>query len=358
MQQFYWHIELASKCFLKCPRCIRQDPTLKDKWTDDELSLSFIKKTFTPDYIRNNMKRILFCGVNGDPIYCKDFLKILKYFKEIKPDITLSIVTNGSYKNKEWWYELSQILDIYDIITFSIDGWDDESNNIYRVNSNFKSILNGIEIITKHSNVHIAWSTILFKFNQDKINQIEEVAKENNIQYFQLSFSALFGSKNKKFINEEGYDPLEPGEKYISGLKFLYKKYLKQINNNKSHNEYIESLAQDYKNIILKNYEKEKTNYITPLCKIGNKGLYIDSSGILYPCSWIANPYIDNEDSLFVKHKNEFDLNKNNIEEILSNKFWKKIENSWEDKKNNFKTCEQHCLTEYTNNNIIPERIE
>jgi MoaA/NifB/PqqE/SkfB family radical SAM enzyme len=328
MQQFFWHIELSSNCFLKCPRCIRADKLLHDKWVKTELTLPFIKKIFTSEYIKDNVKRILFCGNNGDPIYCKDFLKILKYFKEVKPDITLSIVTNGSYKSEEWWFELSQVLNIYDIITFSIDGWDNDSNNLYRINSDYDSIIKGINIIANNSSVHIAWSTILFKFNQDKIKQIEEVAKTNNVHYFQISFSNLFKDKD---------DPLKPNKEFISNTSY-YQKTVKQINNNKYRTERIKRLSDEYKKFILEDELKP--------CKQGEKGLYINSQGILFPCSWIAHPFKKRnnllwEDSFFIKHKEDLNLNKFSIDKIIKSKTWKTIENTY------FFICKEKCLKEY-----------
>lgn len=334
MQQFSWDLELSSKCFLKCPRCIRQDDNLKDKWKDKDLSLEFIKKTFTPKYIKDNIQRILFCGNNGDPIYCKDFLNIIRYFKEIKPGITLSIVTNGSYRNKKWWFELSQILNVYDIITFSIDGWDNKSNNIYRVNSNYSSILKGVKIITTYSKAHVAWSTIVFKFNQNKIKQIENMATLLKAHYFQLSFSTLFGNEN---------DYLKPDKKFISDLSYVYRKQVKQINPHPYRTDEVQKVADDYQELI------HIDNKTTPLCKTGSKGLHVNSEGYLFPCCWIAHSFdirenLKWEDSFFIKNKECFDLNKYSINEILKSKHWKMFEKSWI--KNHFIICKQKCFKE------------
>jgi indole-3-glycerol phosphate synthase len=63
-------------------------------------------------------------------------------------------------------------------VTFSIDGWDNESNNKYRVNSEFDSIINGIKVLRTNSPCYIKWSTIYFKFNQLQIDKIIQLAKE------------------------------------------------------------------------------------------------------------------------------------------------------------------------------------
>ena len=128
-QIFHWHLELSSKCALRCPRCPRTERPNQYKVT--EMSLDFVKKTFPLERL-SYVKKILMSGGQGDPIYCNDFIKIIKYFKESKSNLQLCITTNGSYKKKSWWKNVAQILNKNDIIIFSVDGWDQKSNEQYR----------------------------------------------------------------------------------------------------------------------------------------------------------------------------------------------------------------------------------
>ena len=59
-------------------------------------------------------------------------------------NVQFVIVTNGSYKTKAWWQELDTILNEKDHIHFSLDGWDQRSNNIYRVNCHWDSIMKSV----------------------------------------------------------------------------------------------------------------------------------------------------------------------------------------------------------------------
>ena len=79
------------------------------------------------------IRKITFCGNDGDPIYCKDFVEICAWLKETNPRLQLVVVTNGSYKNENWWQQLAGVLNQHDEVNWSLDGWDQHSNEQYRV---------------------------------------------------------------------------------------------------------------------------------------------------------------------------------------------------------------------------------
>ena len=145
---WHFHIEISSKCTLRCPRCARQE--VPDSLVNTELDLEFFKRNFTPEFIKANVEKITFCGDDGDPIYAHDLIAVIQYIKSIKP-VEIVIITNGSHKKVSWWKELGQALTGVDSIHFSIDGFNNESNNLYRVNSNYNSIIDGIETVRKYS---------------------------------------------------------------------------------------------------------------------------------------------------------------------------------------------------------------
>lgn len=347
---FFWHFEVSSKCSLACPRCPRTEKMGQYKIT--ELDLNFFKKTFSEDFIKKEMDQILFCGGQGDPIYCKEFLEIVSYFKTIKPEITIEITTNGSYKTEKWWESLRDILNEHDAIVFSVDGWDNESNNKYRVNNNFESILTGMKVMSTGRAV-TRWSTILFKFNQDKIEHIEHMAKSIGINYFDLTFSMLFGSNNDWWIDPElGYDPLEPDEHYVSQYG-RHKRYFKELNfKEKKVTDTLKERRKHYHNLWL---EKSKDMKVLPLCMTNNRGKYIDAEGILYPCSWVSHPFGERtskfrdktvywNDSLWVKHKDKFNLNLRSLEDILNDEsIWNPLIEGWTSEEKCFVECEQKC---------------
>ena len=108
----------------------------KVPWFNKELDLAFFKKTLTPDLLKSTVKRITMCGDIGDPIYASEYLDIVDYIKTQNDKIHVYTITNGSYKKESWWKDFAKISNEYDTINFSIDGYDNESNNLYRINSN------------------------------------------------------------------------------------------------------------------------------------------------------------------------------------------------------------------------------
>ena len=86
---WHWHIEISSKCTLKCPRCARQE--VPDGLVNTELDLEFFQRNFTPEFVIKNVEKITFCGDDGDPIYAHDLIEVIKYLKSIK-DIEIVIM--------------------------------------------------------------------------------------------------------------------------------------------------------------------------------------------------------------------------------------------------------------------------
>lgn len=373
---YYWHLELSSKCALKCPRCPRTEQ--KGKYKVTELSFDFIKTLFD-DELLDNTEKILLCGGQGDSIYCKDFLSIINYLKTKKPDIKLSIVTNGSYKSTNFWTEVAKILNDKDAIVFSVDGFDNESNNQYRVNSDFDSIVNGVKTISEvNPTLNIIWSTIIFSFNENHLDKIEKVATESGATDLQIVKSNLFGSNIDTYIDPNlKYDPLEPISKNTKMQEFWYsdrdlivplKNRDKRIKGNLQKN-YTETKNLTHKNkfteivqnLYYENKETFKQTDIIPSCLINERGLYVDAEGILYPCSWISHPFgsrknknkkITWDESLFVKYKKYFDLNKFSYKEILSGPYYKKLHESFKSKDKLFVECSKKCNSQSTINRI------
>lgn len=304
---WHFHIEISSKCTLRCPRCPRQE--VPAGLVNTELSLEFFKRNFTPEFIQKNLEKITFCGDDGDPIYAHDLIEVIEYIKSVKP-VEFVIVTNGSYKSPEWWRRLGSVLDKKDTVHFSIDGYDNASNNIYRVNSNYDSIIQGMKTLRQSSDCLIVWAAIAFKFNENQLYTMRVHAQSAGADIFQLTLSTKFGSVYENYGVD---DPLEPSKKYISSTHRFERNFYNLTDRAKpAHIHKINLELWD--NI-------DKDTDIIPLCELGNKGLYINSQGLLYPCCWVANRYNHNSEWHEIA-KNNFDLNKHSLTSILTNEFW------------------------------------
>lgn len=303
---WHWHIEVSSKCTLKCPRCARQE--VPNTLINTELDLEFFKRNFTKDFVISNVEKITFCGDDGDPIYAHDLIPIIQYLKEIKP-IEIVIITNGSYKKESWWIELGQTLSRNDSVHFSIDGYDNNSNNIYRINSDYDSIINGIKSLRSASQCKIVWAAIAFKFNEDQLEYMQSFAKSLGVDVFQLTKSTKFGSVYPSYGTA---DPLQPSVKFISSSHRFEREVV-------ALTERGEWQDVSITNLMLYNQNKNKKDII-PLCFIGNKGLYIDAQGRLFPCCWVANRY--NHNSSWQELSKNFNLHEKTIQQVLSDSFW------------------------------------
>ena len=173
-QLYHWHIEPSSKCSLRCPRCPRQEyPDIS--WMQKEISLKEFQRVFSPE-ILSQTQRFTMCGDVGDPIYAKDYIDIIEYIKNYNPEIQIFTITNGSYKTVKWWKKFASVSNKHDTINFSVDGYDQSSNDLYRVNSNWQSIMQGMKICATESEMFVNWATIVFKFNENYLLQIKNLS--------------------------------------------------------------------------------------------------------------------------------------------------------------------------------------
>ena len=308
----HWHIEISGKCPIKCPRCTRQE---LPGFVNSELSLDWFIENFTP--IVSHVKKVTFCGDDGDPIYAKDLIQVIAWLKKQNKDIQIVVITNGSYKTSKWWKELDSYLDIGDHIHFSIDGWDQESNNLYRVNCDWKSIMQGANEV---KNAIKTWAAIAFKFNETKLSDMKIMAKELNFDYFQLTYSSKFG------VNYQAYpkdDPLQPSSKFVSTDRF--KRTIEHISERQWNDKLVtESYSEKF--------DKMQDTEIKPLCWIGNKGLYVNSVGKFFPCCWTGLRY-SHTANLFPY----IDYSKTFID-VVDDTSWTALFNSFSDN-----TCPSEC---------------
>ena len=307
---WHFHIEISSKCTLRCPRCARQE--VPNGLVNTELGLEFFKRNFTPEFIVNNVEKISFCGDDGDPIYAHDLIPVIRYIKSIKP-VEFVIITNGSHKKTEWWSELGSVLDSNDTVHFSIDGYNNESNNLYRVNSDFDSIIAGIKALRGSSECRLVWAAIAFKFNENCINLMRSLARALDMDAFQLTKSTKFGKIYPSYGSD---DPLQPSDKYVSSSHRFERDITKLT---------ARGTNDTVKAINVKLYKKSKPQgdvipNVIPLCEIGNKGLYIDAQGRLFPCCWVANRYSHNAE--WQQRAEQFNLNTRTLTDAVNDTYW------------------------------------
>jgi MoaA/NifB/PqqE/SkfB family radical SAM enzyme len=313
------HVELSSKCVLKCPRCPRTELEL-DRLTQ-EITLDEFKSGFPADVLAK-IENFIFCGDIGDPIYATEFLEIVEYIKQ-NSSVRLRIVTNGSYKKAEWWAQLGQLLDYNDQVTFSIDGWNNSSNNLYRVNSDFDSIVLGIKTLRATSKCSIQWSAIYFAFNQDKIDTMQQMATDLGCNRFRTVKSSKFDGR----YSVSGIDVLKPVSSLVADTA-VYITDIKMLT------------ADKYVPIV-----PAAPTVLHPWAKCLNfeKDLFVGVDGVLAPCPWFNNGYQSNDfletnkEKLSIKNRSFFDI-------LNDTELWTKLLNRFDT--NLLEICKLKCKNE------------
>jgi len=306
----HWHIEVSSICTLKCPRCTRAE--IPETLLNRQLTLNFFRNQIGEEQIKK-IRKISFCGDDGDPIYAKQFLDIVEWIKKINPTIQLLIITNGSYKNAEWWHKLANTLNEHDEIHWSLDGWDQESNSKYRVNCDWSSIMLGLITFTSYNKkTYTVIASIAFRFNEDSLDSIKAIA-EKHADCWQLTKSTKFGCTYPDAYGTD--DLLQPSNPNLiaEGHRFQREQYILSDKIRPGN---------DLKKLFMQRAEKLKTSNTYPaLCYIGNKGVFLKATGEFYPCCWTALRYPHNEKWNKLA-ETRFNLYNNTLEQILADEWW------------------------------------
>ena len=235
------HVELTNRCTLACPACPRTTwkEITKRPIEKKDLSIDLFEKFLDCDEGKQ-IQTLLLCGDYGDCIYYPELLNFIKRFRDKKFDLR----TNGSRKPIEFWIELAELLTEEDKIVFAIDGLED-TNHLYRKNSDWKSIMSAVDIMTK-SKAQVEWQTIIFSFNQFLLNDIKNFAEAKGAKFFAV--------KTHRF----GDDNLIPGSSFVE-------------NNYTWQDSFVENDPID----------------LDPQCDLAK---IVTCDGYYLPCDWIRNP--------------------------------------------------------------------
>lgn len=235
------HLEPTSRCNAACPQCARflsDGVTLDPNLVQKDLTLATIKEKLPESFVKQ-LDKMFMCGIYGDPAAAKDTIEIFRWFREINPNITLGMNTNGSLKTKKFWEELGEILNREtDYCVFSLDGLED-TNHIYRRNTVWPKIIENVtSFISTGGRAH--WDMLIFKHNQHQVTQAQELAKE-------LGFVIFRSKVSKRFLTKpiEGLDPPDIAVEHIQS-------------------DQIDCYA------------------------LNESSIYMDYQGLFYPCCWLG----------------------------------------------------------------------
>lgn len=301
MASISWHIEPTSKCILECPLCDRTwfYEKFKKRLTNE------IDVDHLLEFLKGTQPTVNLEGNNGDPIYHSKFHELCAGLKGIQSTIT--IVTNGSGKKKEWWEKVCKLLGPEDTIKFSIDGLQD-TNHLYRKNSKWSTVMDAISVVAKHK-INLVWKFIVFKHNQHQIEEARQISRE-------LGFGAFEIIKSDRWWHKEFMpDPEYVDENYI---------HQRNVTNETDSHDFIKQECMS-----VMNGEPDRM-------------LFIDADGDFYPCCNTAN-YAFRYKNIFSPKKKKFNIKDNTIDQILENTEVKNFFKSTKNYKTADKCCKIYC---------------
>jgi MoaA/NifB/PqqE/SkfB family radical SAM enzyme len=180
-------IGLTTRCNAGCPQCARTDPSKAKAWDwlkMEELTLDDIK-TIAPIELVKQLKRVSLCGGYGDPLIARDVQSIIQYFLENNNKLEIYIATNGGMKKPEsWWHDLGNLLKgRKSMVTFGIDGINQEQHSRYRIHTDIDVVFRNVEILQMYK-VPCRWQYLIFDYNKDNLETAREMSKKKRFVEF------------------------------------------------------------------------------------------------------------------------------------------------------------------------------
>jgi hypothetical protein len=191
------HLELTTRCQASCPQCARMDPD-SGYTTDHDVTLELVKRTFPREFVLG-LDKMFACGNFGDPAAARECLEIFRWFREVNPNITLGLNTNGALRDTRFWQNMGQLLsDELDYCVFSIDGMA-TTNDMYRQGVMWHRIMqNANAFITAGGRAH--WDMLVFRHNQHQVDLCREHAAKLGFVRFRTKVSSRFQERPVKFL--------------------------------------------------------------------------------------------------------------------------------------------------------------
>lgn len=187
-------IENTSICNAACPMCLRENTPNDKSWFEETYLYTEFFQDRIPNRIMQEIEKILFNGVLGDPCAAPNFLEVCEVMRTRAPQAFITISSNGGLRNAAFWKVLAKILGNNGRVIFAIDGLED-TNHIYRVNVNYKKVMENVQAFIDGGG-NADWQFITFKHNEHQVTEAEELSKK-------LGFKNFFVKPSHRFTLSE-----------------------------------------------------------------------------------------------------------------------------------------------------------
>ncbi len=306
------HLELTSKCQARCPMCPRRlnGGPLNPLIELNEIDLETFKSWFPESFLKQ-LNSLFMCGNLGDPIIGHDCLEVLEYLKTVNPNIRLSMHTNGSARDPEWWERLAAT---GTRVVFGIDGIGDK-HSLYRINTDWHNIMRNAQMFIAAGG-EAEWHMLVFDHNRTQVDEAKKMAEEIGFKQFVTKHTSRFAKDSFPVLDDKG--------------KTLY--HLKPTDRSKKNAELLAAAK----------LEEQPHIY----CKAKKYSqIYVAADGTVSPCCWLDFKWqlpnnenrIDYMDAVGIFPN----LNDRSLLDIFESGYFQTIENTWAIKP--LRECSKQC---------------
>lgn len=299
--------DLNTVCNSYCPPCHRytvqdgelfHNPYVK---LNTQLDIEVIKRVFDNDRIEEYCCVDL-VGLVGEPVAHPKFMEIIDIIYERRPKATINLHTNGGLRTEKFYYDLGKKLNSRSWVKFALDGLED-TNGIYRIGVDFNKALNNMKAFIAGGGNAI-WKMVIFEWNKHQEEEAKALSEELGCVRFQRVMD----------VNSQEID------RYMSAAQ----------------NKINKKVASTSADMIL--IPPGTSSEIEDQCFSQNK-VYVNAHGFVIPCCMVnsATTYESMRDQTleFIKEDRSPDWNSlyyNDFETIMSDTWWQKLKDSFEDK--------------------------
>jgi MoaA/NifB/PqqE/SkfB family radical SAM enzyme len=175
-------IELSTLCNSLCIGCVRTDANLVNTKSfipkNQFLPLEKVVNLFNTE-TGKRLKKVEFCGTIDEPLAYPHFEKLINALYDTRPDLKISIDTNGSIKDPSFHFRLSQKLSKFNqsgILKYSIDGIG-ATHEFYRFNTSYDKALENMKAAVK-GGTDVFWQYVVFPWNKSQKEEARRLAEE------------------------------------------------------------------------------------------------------------------------------------------------------------------------------------
>lgn len=176
------HLELSTLCNASCPWCPRTfwGYPYNGGYPEVSMTLDQSKKIFSRNFL-TQLTSIRVNGNFGDIVMNPDGADIIEYFRSCNQDLKITISTNGSARDRDFWQRLARA-DCE--VLFALDGLED-THHLYRQNTIWSTVIKNSQTFI-NAGGSATWKMIRFKHNLHQIDACQDLSKNLGFQRFEL----------------------------------------------------------------------------------------------------------------------------------------------------------------------------